>query len=480
MRQVDIIIVGAGSAGMPCAIEAVTTGANVLVVEQAEQAGGTLHVTLGHMSGAGTKRQAERGIEDTTAAHKADVERISRGTTNSELLERSLPLQAKTIDWLLENGFQMDPICPEIIYLHEAYRTPRTYWGVNRGLSVLDVVKPLFDAAMARPNAELRLRTEAVSLIRNSEGHVSGVELRDLVSGTTEAVAANAVILASGGYGASAERFARWSDGHPLYTAAMPTSTGTGIEMAEAIGAQIVGRERFLPTYAGIVETSGGNRIVWDHLPSLTPQVRAPWELHLDLDGRRFVQEDIDSVDARENALATLPGLSFWCVFDDNILATAPALLPGWSAEELQTAWQSHASFVKADSLEELATKTGMKLPVLAATLDAYNNAMAAGTPDPMGRQHRPRQISGPTYRAILMHGMVLKTAAGLSVNTELNVLNENAEPIRNLYALGEAMGGSTLSGKSFVSGMSITPALALGRWLGLTLGGKFAGGTTQ
>jgi fumarate reductase flavoprotein subunit len=472
----DIVIVGAGTAGMPCAIEAAAAGARVLVVEQAAEPGGTLHVSLAQMSGAGTLRQRERGIADSPEAHRADIERISRNTCRSDLVERSTRLQGETIDWLVDHGFEMDPACPRILYLHEAYRTPRTYWGVDRGRSVLAVLRPLFEAAMATPGSAVRYGTEAVALTTAESGAVTGVVLRDRATGAEAAVTAGAVVLASGGYGASPELFARWTGGRPLYTAAMPTSTGTGIAMAEAVGAAVTGAEMFLPTFAGIAEESGGRRIVWDHVPSLTPQDRQPWEIYVGPDGRRFVQEDADSVDVRERALHRLPGLSFWAVFDDAILAEAPPLLPGWSAEDLDRAWASHASFVVAEDVAGLAAATGVPADALAETLAAYNEALATGAPDPLGRVHRPRPIAGPRVRAILMHGIVLKTAAGLSVDTELRVRDGAGRPIAGLYALGEAAGGSALSGNAFVGGMSVTPALAFGRWLGKHLGERVSG----
>jgi fumarate reductase flavoprotein subunit len=473
MAQFDVLIIGAGTAGMPCAIEAAASGARVLVVEQASEPGGTLHVSLGHMSGAGTKRQAERGIVDDPEAHRADIERISRGTCRSDLVERSVLLQGETIDWLLAQGFEMDPACPQVLYLHEAYRTPRTYWGTDRGRSVLRVLRPLFDRSMSGPNNEILYRTEALSLIRDRSGAVTGAVLKDLASGREYPVTADAIILASGGYGASPERFSRWSGGRPLYTAAMPTSTGSGIEMAQAIGAEVVGADMFLPTFAGIVEEPGGHRIMWDHMPSLTPQDRMPWEIYVTKSGRRFVQEDVESVDARERALNALDDLSFWCVFDDSVLADAPPLLPGWAEPELERAWATHTSFVVAESLADLARATGIDADTLADTVSTYNASIAAGALDPLGRKHRPRPIVGPRFRAILMHGMVLKTPAGLNVDVELRVLDTSGTPIPNLYALGEAAGGSALSGKAFVGGMSVTPALSFGRWLGRTLGSR-------
>lgn len=470
MEPYDIVIVGAGTAGMPCAIEAVARGARTLVVEQEETHGGTLHVSLGQLSGAGSRLQAENGIEDDAAAHLADVVRINRGTGREDILERTLPMQGGTIDWLMELGFEMDPACPAILHLHEAYRTARTYWGVDGGLSVLKAVGPRFLEAMAAPHATLRLGTRARALVTDEAGTVTGVSLETAAGEPLGTVAAKAVVLASGGYGANAALFARLTEGRPLYTAAMPGSTGSGIEMGEAAGAALAGLDLFLPTYAGVVAEAGDNRIVWRQMPSLTPQVRQPWELHLDPAGRRFVREDDPSVDAREHALDAIPSLTFWNVFDAAVLEAAPPLLPGWSEAELADAWANHPSFVAAEGVDALAAATGMEPAHLAESLAAYADACAGRARDPMGRQHCPQPIAGPRLYAVKMHGMVLKTAAGLKVDDQMRACRADGSAIGGLYVIGEAIGGSTLSGKGFVSGMSVTPALTLGRWLGRTL----------
>ncbi|XWN30161.1 MAG: FAD-dependent oxidoreductase [Devosia sp.] len=471
MNAIDVMVIGAGTSGMPLAIEAVAQGAKVLVVEQSERVGGTLHVSLGQMSGADTRLQRAQGIEDTADDHLADIARINRGTGRSDLLARTVPRQGETIDWLMDNGFDMAPECPAILHLHEAYRIPRTYWGREGGLSVLHALTPAFEAAMAASCAQLRLGTRAEALINGPGGKVLGAVLRNLSTGSTEEVRARHVVLASGGYGASASLFARLTDGRRLVTAAPETSTGTGLMMAEAVGAQLTGADKYLPTYAAVAPPDGKERVEWRQVPSLTPQVRLPFELHLDRQGRRFVREDHDSVDARENALNALPDLSFWCIFDDHILSEAPPLLPGWTDEELAAAWRDHPSFAAAEGLDALASATGMTAATLKRTIAGYNDALKSGQADPMGRTHRPLAIEGPGYRAILMHGMVLKTPAGLDVDDHLRVRGKDGQPIEGLYAVGEAIGGAALSGKGFVSGMSVTPALTLGRWLGARLG---------
>ncbi|KMK64920.1 FAD-dependent oxidoreductase [Puniceibacterium sp. IMCC21224] len=466
MPDFDIIVVGAGTAGMPCAIEAVATGARVLVIEQTDRPGGTLHVSLGQLSGAATQLQAQQGIEDNAAAHLADIERINGGTARTDLLRRTVDRQGATIDWLMELGFDMDPACPAILYLHEAYSVARTYWGVDGGLSVFKAVRPLFERAMKQPNASLRYGTRATSLL-TTDGTVTG--LRVEYGGQSHEITAGAVVLASGGYGGNARMFEQLT-GRPLVTAALDSSTGAGIEMAQSIGARLVGANKYLPTYAGIPQTAGGDRIDWRQMPALTPQQRQPWELHLSPDGRRFVREDSPSVDEREHALLDLPELRFWCVFDDAILRDAPALLPGWTGDELRDAWASRPDFVRADTVPELARATGMDPAHLSDSLNAYAAACGGDAPDRTGRLHCPRPIAGPGLRAILMHGMVLKTAAGLDVTDRLEVRGD-AGVIPGLYAVGEVMGGAALSGQGFVSGMSVTPALTLGRWLGAELG---------
>lgn len=471
MDQADIVIVGAGTAGMPCAIAAVAAGARVLVVDQADRPGGTLHASLGQLSGAGSRLQAARGINDSAAAHLDDIMRINRGTGRADLLARTVAGQGETIDWLMDHGFAMDPACPTILHLHEAYRTARTYWGVEGGLSVLRVLEPLFSAAMGQPGAQVRYGTRVAGLVQGADGRVTGVRLAD-ASGEA-VVTARAVVLATGGYGGNPAMFAQLTGGRRLVTAAMPTSTGTGIAMALAAGAALACPDMFLPTFAAVAPPPGETCVAWRQMPSLTPQVRPPWELHLTPDGARFVREDDDSVDRRENALNALPDLAFWCVMDAACWAKAPPLLPGWTDAELAAAWAGHPSFVQAETLASLAQATGMDGATLAASVAAYNAGVMHGTPDPRGRTHRPQSLTGPGWRAIRMHGMVLKTPAGICVDDRLRATRVDGGVIAGLYAVGECIGGSSLSGKGFVSGMSVTPALTLGRWLGRTLAGE-------
>jgi len=476
-QQYDVIVVGAGTAGIPCAAAVAARGGRVLLVEQNEDVGGTLHLSAGQMSAAGTQLQRDRGIEDDPSLHFSDAMRISKNTADPELVNLAVNLAPDVIDWLMVEGFAMHPDCPQIFYGHEAYTVARTYWGVNGGISILEVLRRVLTRQLRRGKLELRINTSMVGLVQEARySPVTGIKVRG-ADGQEETVTAKNIVLTTGGYAGNPRLFSRLTEGHQLFSAGMPTSTGTGILLGSAAGGTIRNGDKFLPSFAGISIDGQPRRVDFYRMPSLTPQVRPPWEIFVNLHGRRFVAEDHPSVDERENRLLEQPEMSFWIVFDDNIFKNAPPLLDAgggiagadWTPEAVAEAFASHPSFKTADTLEGLADACGMRANALAKTVADYNKAVTAGK-DTFGRSHFPAKIEKGPFRAIKAHGTVLKTPAGLTVNTKLQVLNRNGEVVPNLYAAGEALGGGTLSGRSFVGGMSVTPSLAFGRYLGSNL----------
>ncbi len=468
----DVIIAGAGTAGLPTAIATAERGARVLLIDKTGDIGGTLHVTAGQMSAAGTRLQREKGIEDNPDSHFEDAIRIAKGTSDAALVRLAVDLAASTVDWLSDEGFEFDPVCPKIFYGHESYSVPRTYWGIDGGRSQLKVLRRLLAAAQETTRLELRLETEMTGLTGDGTGAITGIEVRPK-GGEAERIGAKNVVLTTGGYGAEPELFAQLTEGFPLFTCAMPSSTGEGILCGQSAGGVIRNGEKFLPTFGGIEVAGQPGRINFEDMPNLVPQVRPPWEIFVNLEGERFVAEDNPSVDAREHALMKQPEMTFWIVFDDHSLRNAPPFLGNWltdrnewDAASVEAAFGSHPSFRRGATLAELAAACGLDPGALANTVEEYNAAAETGR-DALGRKHFPAQISQPPFYAVKAHGTVLKSPAGLKINTRLQVLDASDRPIPNFYAAGEAIGGATLSGQSFVGGMSVTPALGFGRLLG-------------
>ncbi len=466
-NEFDLLVVGAGAAGIPAAIFASRAGAHVLVAEAADRIGGTFHLSSGQMSAAGTRIQAAKGIHDTPQLHYDDVMRISRGTANPGIVRLAVENAADTLHWLLDNGFEPLPEHPIIHYGHEPYQIPRTCWGRDEGRSVLNALLPQYEREGASGGIETWLETELVRLTQDESGAVTGAILRR--DGKEVAVTAGAVILATGGYSANPTLFPELSAGKPLYGGGYPYARGDGLLAAVAAGGEIINKDKFLPTFAGVDNPGSPGDVTYG--TQTEPRFRLPWELYVDARGERFVREDEPSVDARERALLALPDMRFWVVYDEAIRRTAPPLFAKVPPEVAMTRFGNHPGYCRADSIEELAGQTGMEPARLAQTIEAYNRGVTTGAPDAMGRQHRPSPITAPPYYAVRHVGWSIVGFAGLKVDDMLRVLDHSGQAIPNLYAAGEILGLGATSGNAFVGGMSVTPAMTFGRLLGQRLG---------
>jgi fumarate reductase flavoprotein subunit len=466
----DVVVVGAGTAGIPCAVHAADAGARALVVEKEPRVGGTLHVSGGHLAAAGARRQRERGIVDTPQAHLDDVLRISGGTARDDLVQILVREAATTVDWLDDRGFAFAPE-PRIVYVHEPYAVPRTYYGTDEGLSVLAVLRAELDRACAERDLTVWMNAAVTELLTDDAGAVVGVEVSR--GGRDVAVTAGAVVLATGGYGADPELFAALEDA-PLVSAAARTATGDGIHLGQSVGARLQGQGTSLPTFGGLPDPRTPGRANWSDRQRLTSE-RPPWEIYVDRGGRRWVAEDEGSIDAKERALARIADRTFWTVFDDAALSEATGtmrqLVVGKEPDEVRAMMNARPGLHAAATLDELAALAGIDGAGLQATVAAYNHAVATGHDAEHGRTFLPAPIARPPFYAVRNHAITLVTFQGLDVDASFAVRDGSGMPITGVYAVGEVIGAGATCGNSFCSGMLVTPALTFGRLLGTTLG---------
>jgi fumarate reductase flavoprotein subunit len=197
------------------------------------------------------------------------------------------------------------------------------------------------------------------------------------------------------------------------------------------------------------------------------PQMRQPWEIYVNSAGRRFIREDVPSVDAREQALRVQPNLRHWVVFDSAILAKAPPILQNWTREKMLAAFQARqANFFSGDSIESLAKAAELPADALVQTVQAFNQGVSTGN-DAFGRKHMPLKIEKGPFYALRHQGTSITSTAGIAVNDQLQVVRRDGKAIANLYAAGEILGAGATQGQAFCGGMMVTPALTFGRLLG-------------
>lgn len=466
----DVIVVGAGTAGIPCALAAAKGGARVLLLEKDSQIGGTLHVTGGHMAAAGARRQIERGIQDTPEEHLEDIRRISHGTARDDLIQVLVANAADTVDWLDERGFAFANETPRIIYGHEPYRVARTYYGKDEGLSILEVLRSELDRARTEFDITVWTNAPVTEIRRNAEGRICGVST--FRAGEEIDVDAPSVVIATGGFASDSELFEEL-EGSPLVSAASKTSTGDGIHLGRAIGAGLQGQGTYLPSFGGLPDPKRPGRANWSDRQLLTSE-RPPLEIYVNTEGRRWVAEDELSIDVKERALTTIPQQTFWTVFDDAMLDAstgANEMVVGCNPDQVREMSNTRTGVHSAQTLEELAALAGINPQGLVAAVVRYNEQVARGVDQDFGRRHLPMPIEKSPFYAIRNHAITLVTFVGLDIDTDFTVRAENGQRIEGLYAIGEVIGAGATCGNSFCSGMLVTPALTFGRLLGERLG---------
>ncbi len=465
----DLVIVGAGTAGLPAAIAAARRNLNVLVVEKASQMGGTLWISGGQMSAAGTFAQSELGIEDRPEDHLSDILRISEGTADRELASLAVAHAADTVDWLMTNGLKLNDSSPTVGTGHEQYGKPRVYAPENRGLSTLNILRALVNEA--KPS--ILYEAEAVELII-SRNTVAGVVVR-MRDGLQRDILARNVLIASGGHNGNPRMFRDLHD-VPLYRQpAVSANVGTGIELALQAGGYCRGGHNYLCDFGSIPASFEWPSPEFGR-SSHHPHRRPPWEIYVNVDGERFLREDEPSVHQREIGLLKQPMQRYWTIFDRKVLEESPPLVRSappslmmWSNRELTRLFGKRPAFERGESLEELARRIGVPAATLIETVRRYNEGQSSGE-DWLGRQHMPVALKNPPFYAICHQGSTLLSFSGVAVNQKLQLIRKSGEAIRNVYAAGEVLGFGNVSGRAYCGGMGVTPALTFGRMLGQRL----------
>lgn len=465
----DFVIVGAGTAGLPAAIFASRRGARVLLIDAAEDVGGTLHLANGQVSAAGSRTQAAKGIKDSPDAHFEDVMRLSNGLCDRNVARLTVDEAPATINWLLDAGFQPLPDMPQTgdAVGRKAYNTARYIWAEEMGRAILATIRKELAPEVASGRVTVRLGTRVNALITDDAGAVTGV--RALADGAEHQFFGRHVLITTGGYAMNPQRFQQLVGVPPYAGTSYPWQLGDGLDLATSVGGYLRGRE--------LHRAGTGSILTSDHFPAkvyarfnTTPQARAPWEIWVNDAGKRFIREDEPLVNNREAALIQQPLLRYRIVFDQAILDAAPVGIPNWTKDKLLSHFDTHSMFARADSLEALAAKTGIDAAGLAQTVREYNEAVRKRGGDALGREHLPKPIEKGPFYAITHLGHSATSAAGIVVDAKMRVLRGNGQPVPNLYATGEVLGSGALLGNAFVPGMMLTPSLAIGRWLGMTL----------
>ena len=432
--EADIVIVGAGGAGMTAAISAVQAGKSVIILEKMKYAGGNTTKATGGMNAAETHYQAEQGITDSVAQFVEDTMEGGHNINNRDLVTVMAENSADSIDWLDGIGAPL----PKVSFSGGA--TNARIHAPEDGSGVGDYLVNKLLAKMDDLGIDIMYDTAATELI-TEDGKVTGVLANS--SDTNYTIKAGAVILATGGFGANEDMYTQYRpDLKGTVTTNAPGATGDGIVMAQAVGADIVDIEQIQLHPTVEQETS----------MLITESVRGDGAILVNQSGKRFINE-METRDVVSAAELEQEGQYAYIIFDQR-------LREGLKAIEK---YVTNGLTVQGDTFEDLAKEINVDPAVFAETMNNWNQAVANKNDPEFGRDTgMENDLSVGPFYAIQIAPGIHHTMGGVKINTSAEVINTSGEAIPGLFAAGEVTGG--VHGGNRLGGNAVADIVVFGR----------------
>ena len=482
----DVVVIGAGGAGMTAAMTAADAGQKVVILESQAMVGGNSARATGGMNAAKTVYQDENefdqaaGVEKTlaTAAEKyADNETITalaktvseqwaayqanptgyfdsvelmeldtmvggKGINDPELVKTLCEGTADAIDWLDENGITLHNVSS-----FGGASVKRIHRPVNEEGKVVSVgayMIPLLQENCEKRGIDIVLNTTVDTILTDANGAAVGVSGTDK-DGNTVVVNAKSVILATGGFGANLDMVTQYK---PELAGFMTTNAagaqGQGIEMATAIGAGTVDMDQIQihPT----VEANTAALI--------TEGLRGDGAILVNANGERFIDE-VGTRDVVSAAEIAQPGSYSWLIVDQ-AMADASSVIQGYIKKGYTKTGATY---------EELAKELDVDPAAFANTMETWNSYVEAKNDPDFGRTSFANPLNNGPYYAIKVTAGVHHTMGGVTINSATEVLKEDGTVIPGLFAAGEVTGG--VHGANRLGGTAVADFVVFGRIAG-------------
>lgn len=438
-QQADIVVIGAGGAGLTAAIQAVQDGAtDVVVLEKMPITGGNTTRSTGGLNAAGTKYQEAEGIEDSVELFVEDTMKGGKELNNKELVTKMAEDSAAAVDWVNEIGGDLS-----VVGMFGGASVKRIHRPTDTSAVGPMLVKAL-NAKMAELNIPVLLETKAEKILVDDKGAVCGVTATDK-DGNEMTIDCTAVVLATGGFGANSDMVVKYkADLAGFGTTNHAGATGDGIAMAEELGAALVDIEQIQthPTVNPETQTM------------YTEGVRGNGAILVNKEGKRFVNE-LETRDVVSAAILEQTDKQCYLVFDQAVRESLAAI----------ESYIKKGIVTEADTPEALGEAIGVDGAALAETLKAYAGYQAAGKDDEFGRESMELPLDQPKYYAALCAPAIHHTMGGVKINTATEVLKEDGTAIPGLFAAGEVTGG--VHGANRLGGNAVTDIVVFGRIAG-------------
>ena len=438
----DVVVVGAGGAGLTASVLATQQGQKVILLEKMPFVGGNSLRAEGGMNAAGTNLEKELGLDDSTVENfTEDTLRLGHYLADPELVRTLAENSSDAIEWLKTvdasfTGVKATGGCEGRKYLHQP----------EGGVAVGEYLVAKLKTQVEKLGIDVRVNTKATEILMDN-GQAVGVLAEDAEH--TYTINAKSVVLTTGGFGANFELMASFD---PSLANAVTTNhsgaQGDGIMMAQAIGADTVDMDQ-IQLHPTVIQSDGS--LVSESFRSLGAIV-------VNTQGKRFVN-DLAGRDVVSQAELKQPDGYCFIIFDQNLvdhLALSKRFIDGGYT-------------ISGKTYEELAKNMGLSAEAqqnFVNTMNTWNQSVANGIDEEFGRNNgMDDDLSTAPYYAIKIAPGIHHTMGGIKINTSAEVIDTDGNVIPGLFAAGETTGG--IHGGNRVGGNAVCDFIVFGRIAG-------------
>lgn len=448
----DVVIVGAGGAGLAAACRAADLGLKAVLFEKTEIIGGSSLLCGGQFSTFGTDWQAKLGKTDTEDLFYKDMIKTGKGMNDPKVVRAYVNMSRKQYDFLTKT---LD-VHPRGVMAASGMSVPRAHT-----FNPPQVI-PALEKYARKHGSKIFVDCDVKRLIRDDNDKVIGVHV--IVDGKPMNVRARkGVILTSGGFSRNQKLLAKFNPTMAKADAISGAGTqGDGILMAQAMGADTLDTNYIKASYGFKLKPL----IIQDM--SLITYSGA---IMINKEGRRFCDESISYKLQGDASLSQTDGYSFqvWdsAILDYDIKHDTQGIEMMTALKKNPAAEEKKGWVFIGNTIEEAAQKAGLPPKAVAAAVEKYNKGVAEGK-DEFGRTSltsgfgKPVQLTKAPFYVMPTTAALIGTYCGLKIDEKARVLNVFGEPIKGLYAAGETTGG--IHGAAYMTGTAFGKAICFGR----------------
>ena len=454
----DVLVIGAGAAGLCAALAAAEAGAESVVVERDPAPSGSTALSAGLIPAAGTRFQRAQGVDDRPAIFAADIARKSRGEADPVLVETVAHQSAHIIEWLADAyAFPFELITNFNYPGHSALRMHGL--PTRSGAELIDRLRGAVEAR----GIPLLCESTADTLFTDGAGRILGVEVVRR-GGARERIGCGALVFACNGYGGASELVRRYIPemADALYFG-HAGNRGDALRWGEALGARV----------AHLSGYQGHGSVATPHNILITWAVITEGGIQINAGGRRF-SDETQGYSEQAAIVLMQPGGFAFAIFDERIAAVARQFQDFREAEHT-------GALITASTQSELAGRLGVPFDTLGAEFAEMEAAARRHEPDRLGRLFAAGKLLRPPYCVIKVTGALFHTQGGLAIDQDARVLRQDGVPFPNLFAAGGAaagVSGSTAAG--YLSGNGLLTATVFGRIAGQRAAALCAGKSVE